>query len=215
MKDPVTQIQEPVPAQVVNIVHSVLGVKAIALPDILDYHGISSVATPMEEADNLNEDRVVAGTGPQSSEEPDNASPQALAPGSQSDSGDSRDLGTDTPPSSVYSPPATLASRNEEDSYFGVSSRPVASQPGNQLINAFTSRSDYYPGLLRKVVATARRTTFPSRGPFDMSAIRAALLSVSPEEEPVWEPYRVRSTSQLERDRQVGAAGELFVSVFN
>lgn len=213
MKDTVTQVRGTVPPEVVNVVQSVLGVKPLALPDVLDYHGISLVATPVEEAGEFEEYRGAASTGPGSSEQLDNASSQALAPGNQSDSGDSGHFGTATPPSSVDSPPAAIASRNEEVSYFSVSSSLAASRPISHQINAFPSSSDDYPGLLRKVVATARRTTFPSRGPFDMSAIRAALLDVSSEEDPVWEPYRVRSTSQLERDRQVGAAGELFVSV--
>jgi hypothetical protein len=217
MTEPTTQIREPVPTEVVNIVQSVLSVKPIALPDVLDYYGISLVATPGEEVDELEEDdRGVASAGPQSSEQSDNELSQANIPGNQmNDSTSSEDLGTDTPPSSVHSLTANTASENEEVSYITASSRFAASQPRHQQMNASLPSSDDYTGLLCKVVNAARRTTLPSRGAFDMSAIHAALLSVSSEVDVVWEPYRVRSTSQLERDKRVGAAGELFVGVLN
>jgi hypothetical protein len=216
MSEPMTQIREPVLREVVNVVQSVLSVKPIALHEVLDYHGISLVATPWEEADELEEeDRSVAGAGPRSSEQSDNELSQARIPGNQSnDSSGREDLGTDTPPSSVHSLNASTASRNEEVSYITALSRSAASRPGDPQMNAFLSSSDDYPRLLRKVVNAARRTTLPSRGAFDMSAIHAALLSVTSEEDAVREPYRVHSTNQLERDKQVGAAGELFVGVF-
>jgi hypothetical protein len=215
MTEPVTQIREPVPPEVVNVVQSVLSVKPIALPDVLDYHGISLVAIPEEEADELEEeDCGVAGTGLRSSGESESELFQAYTPASQgSNSGGSEDHGTEILPSPVHSLGASTVSGNEEVSYIATSSRFAASQPRYQQMNVSLSSSDDYPGLLRKVVNAARRTNLPSRGPFDMSAIHTALLSVTSEEDAVWEPYRVRSTSQLERDKQVGAAGELFVGV--
>ncbi|OQV07282.1 hypothetical protein CLAIMM_11737 [Cladophialophora immunda] len=211
MTEPTTRIPEPAPPEAVNVIQSVLSVKHVALQDVLDYHGISLAAT-LAEADELEEDPGVAGAGPRSSEQSESELPQARSPGSQrNDSSGSEDLGTDTPPFSIHSLTANTASGNEELSYITDLSRSAASQPHHPQMNPFPSSSDDYPRLLRKVVNTARQITLPSRGAFDMSAIYAALLSVTSEEDVVWEPYRVRSTKQLERDKQVGAAGELFV----
>lgn len=91
-----------------------------------------------------------------------------------------------TPPSSVYYPSAF---------------RSIVPEP------------DDYGVLLRKVVDAARRALFPSRGAYDMSAVQAALLSEASEAESSDRPYTLRSASQLERDKRVGAAGELFVSI--
>lgn len=73
-----------------------------------------------------------------------------------------------------------------------------------------------YRVLLGKVIEAARRATFPSQGAFDMSNMRNAL----PEGEGNFESFdgleiasRFRSSSQLERDKKIGAAGELYVSI--
>jgi hypothetical protein len=59
-----------------------------------------------------------------------------------------------------------------------------------------------YRSLLDNVISAARRTTFPSQGTFDMSA-----LSTSPYYDSVEEPFGLHPISWP----KIGAAGELFV----
>lgn len=73
-----------------------------------------------------------------------------------------------------------------------------------------------YRQLLEKVVEAARRASFPNRpaGPLDDMADLNAALDMQAESSyaHVGEAVRFRSKSQLERDKMVGAAGELYVS---
>lgn len=72
-----------------------------------------------------------------------------------------------------------------------------------------------YRELLYKVLNAARRAAFPSRGPFDMSDLLAALPGDGSGEDSIFdERGRLRSRSQIERDMKIGAAGELFVCSF-
>ncbi|KAF4468849.1 ATPase-like ATP-binding domain [Fusarium albosuccineum] len=74
-----------------------------------------------------------------------------------------------------------------------------------------------YLMILDTVVETARRTSFPPRVSFDMSDMQSALPGVTGLAD-VYESFdgldvmgRFRSTKQLERDKKIGAAGELYV----
>lgn len=70
-----------------------------------------------------------------------------------------------------------------------------------------------YRALLDRVVAAARAATFPSRGAFDMSGLRDTLPGNSSAGfDGLDTMNRFRSSSQLERDKKIGAAGELYVS---
>ncbi|KAH6874355.1 hypothetical protein B0T10DRAFT_205754 [Thelonectria olida] len=80
-----------------------------------------------------------------------------------------------------------------------------------------SSEDAQYRAILNRVVETARRAAFPSRGAFNMSDLRDA-LSAGAGNADSYESFdgldlisRFRSTSQLERDKKVGAAGELYV----
>jgi hypothetical protein len=73
----------------------------------------------------------------------------------------------------------------------------------------------HYRYLLNKVVNSARNAPFPSKGSFDFSELLEAL----PNDRHVANSYdgtevfgRFQSSSQLERDKKIGAAGELYVS---
>lgn len=235
MTEPTSQIQDHVPREAVNAVQSVLNVKkSRALAKVLDHHGVTLLDDPAEEAEELEreetygsereqveeleeEDHGVAGpAGSRTALQPNIQLIQSRTPDNyRSDSSATEDLGTDTPPSSFYSPAASRSPRNEEISYLTAGSSYASSaQPRLQPVDVHSSVPDSgeYTTLLHKVVNAARRTGFPSQGAFDMSAIRAALGS-STLDEGDEDPYRPRSISKLERDKQVGAAGELFVSV--
>lgn len=77
-----------------------------------------------------------------------------------------------------------------------------------------------YLGILRSVVTLARKTVFPSRDTIDMTALTRSLHgeedsddsqedSDNPEDDPDLSP-----SEKIERDEKIGAAGELFVSIF-
>jgi len=79
--------------------------------------------------------------------------------------------------------------------------------------------SPEYTNLLRRTVEAARRAVVPSRGVFNMLPLQAALMGPdsgddSDEGGDDGRAYRLPSTNKLERDKQIGAAGELFVRVF-
>ncbi|KAF7557162.1 hypothetical protein G7Z17_g877 [Cylindrodendrum hubeiense] len=75
------------------------------------------------------------------------------------------------------------------------------------------SETDRYVKILRRVVRAARAASFPSQGSFDMTGISDALPRIEVENsyDGLEQPPRFRSTSQLERDKKIGAAGELYV----
>ncbi|KAM0380433.1 hypothetical protein ACHAPK_001030 [Fusarium culmorum] len=78
------------------------------------------------------------------------------------------------------------------------------------------SEDTRYRVILDRVIEKAQSAVLPSRGSFDMSDLRNALPN---DDTNAYESFdgldlvsRFRSTSQLERDKKVGAAGELYVS---
>ncbi|KAF5007724.1 hypothetical protein FDECE_5972 [Fusarium decemcellulare] len=80
-----------------------------------------------------------------------------------------------------------------------------------------SSEASQYLAILSRVVEIARRTSFPPGGAFDMSNMQSALSGVAGHADE-YESFdgldlmsRFRSTNQLERDKKIGAAGELYV----
>lgn len=91
----------------------------------------------------------------------------------------------------------------------------MAAQSGQR-----SSEDARYRIILDNAIEKARRAAFPSRGSFNMSDMRNALPSRG-DDTAAYESFdglevmgRFRSTNQLERDKKVGAAGELYVSDF-
>jgi hypothetical protein len=219
MTDPTTQSVTPVFPDAVTVVQSVLNAQPFALDDILDEHGIvdvdvadSNVELPV--AHNMEENTGVArgSTPAMIPGEVDNGgllwleTPPSHHRSQTSGSNDSPDLLT--PLSSVASPELVTTS------YITAQSSHRASRPRLPVMSAYrVPEEDQYLSLLRRVVGAARRATFPSRGTFDMSALNAALPGSPGDNDAAAELYRLRSTSQIERDKRIGAAGELFVSI--
>jgi Ino eighty subunit 1 len=72
---------------------------------------------------------------------------------------------------------------------------------------------DYeYLRILRSAVIFARRAVFPSRGTFDMAALSGSLPTEADTDNP-GAYFGLRSSEKIERDKKIGAAGELFVSI--
>ncbi|KAK3684086.1 hypothetical protein B0T22DRAFT_385008 [Podospora appendiculata] len=218
MTAPTTGIRDPVPSEVISIVQSVLSVKNYALSDILDAHGIPSVDIVDDLADSGvdGENDVATPVTPTLPHSPPNRFYRDTASPSQGSSESSSDgPGQDTPsPLSVLSSSDTSPGSASGGPFFTLvrsqhatsSTRSAVYQPpAPELLG------DQYSALLEIVVTAARQTTFLSRGSFDMSAIHAALDSTSDSYEEA-QPYRLLSTNQVERDKSIGAAGELFVS---
>ncbi|KAF5722957.1 hypothetical protein FMUND_2314 [Fusarium mundagurra] len=89
--------------------------------------------------------------------------------------------------------------------------RPTSSSPAAQ-----AAEDQRYRTILERVIAAARLANFPSGGVFDLNDLRDALPDSG--ESNSYLSYdgldvlsRFRSTSQLERDKKIGAAGELYV----
>ncbi|QYS99675.1 hypothetical protein H0G86_006795 [Trichoderma simmonsii] len=80
---------------------------------------------------------------------------------------------------------------------------------------ALASANHTYSDLLTHVVSAARRALFPTKGIFDLDSLRTSLPSV-PSFDNIYgtenEDFNyARSFPQLERDKMIGAAGELYV----
>lgn len=81
-----------------------------------------------------------------------------------------------------------------------------------------TERSQYI-SILSRVIAAAQSAAFPSQGAFNLSELADALPSdYDPDNVQSFDGLDVyptfRSTSKFERDKKIGAAGELYVSVY-
>lgn len=94
----------------------------------------------------------------------------------------------------------------------------TSAESHDNLESAGASDDTQYGVLLERVVAAAQSATFPSQGSFDMSDLRNNLPGQL--RDGILESFdgldivtRFRSANQLERDKKVGAAGELFVSI--
>ncbi|KAI3587893.1 hypothetical protein IWW34DRAFT_876290 [Fusarium oxysporum f. sp. albedinis] len=89
--------------------------------------------------------------------------------------------------------------------------RPIPSYPASQ-----ATEDQRYRTILERVIAAARFANFPSGGAFDLNDLRDALPDSG--ETKSYLSYdgldvlsRFQSTSQQERDKKIGAAGELYV----
>jgi hypothetical protein len=138
-------------------------------------------------------------------------------------SSDSESLGSGTMASSIPSPEVRAHSGNSGTSYLSPESNnhsTVVVAPSTQTALSPVpepqspnpgSASREYMRLLRRTVDAATRAVFPSCGVFNMSALRASLGGLDADDDEDEWSYRLQSSSKLERDKQVGAAGELFV----
>ncbi|KAL1877359.1 hypothetical protein VTK73DRAFT_8654 [Phialemonium thermophilum] len=123
-----------------------------------------------------------------------------------------------TPMSSTFSPDVVITPtrrRQETTSFLEVRSNHATHAMPRPTRTQDTPAEDTsgYAAFLRTAVDAARRAVFPSRGAFDLSGIRTALLeatssNASPAAD---EPSRFSCANLTERRRKVGAAGELFV----
>ncbi|KAK1753770.1 hypothetical protein QBC47DRAFT_303960 [Echria macrotheca] len=222
MTDPTTQIRDHIPAQALTAVQSVLNAKPFALDDILDQHGIGEVNVP-----NINDEVMRQDTAlilarpvlPEASDGPEEiiiSRPGTPSPGRPAPSGREEPESSDEDSSVMATPLSSVASPapNPALPYVAIQSAYASSRPPLRPTPVFIEdNQDVYYRLLQNVVRAARSATFPSQGIFNMAAMRSALPGTDEQSDSATgERYRIRSTSQIERDKQIGAAGELFVS---
>ncbi|KAL5608429.1 hypothetical protein FOBRF1_008926 [Fusarium oxysporum] len=124
-----------------------------------------------------------------------------------------------------YQPPSGRVHHSSQSDLLSGSSQPLhhpSDQAPSNPLSSMTSPSEQqssedarYRSILDRVIEKARNAAFPSRGSFDMSHMRNALPGDDTNAYQSFDGLDVmgqfRSTNQLERDKKVGAAGELYV----
>jgi hypothetical protein len=165
-----------------------------ALDEVLDIRGVIHIDVENQDPENEAEDN----------EEEDEASVFDAASESQSASAI---VLTPAISTTTDNPSTVVESMSRQTNY--ASSRSWGS-PSRAV-------DDQYINLLDRVIRLGRNSGFPSQGAFDMSGLQEALSNVAPAD--AYDNYdghditfRFRSASQLDRDKKVGAAGELYVS---
>ncbi|KAF5578414.1 hypothetical protein FPANT_10022 [Fusarium pseudoanthophilum] len=124
-----------------------------------------------------------------------------------------------------YQPFSGRVHRSSQSDLFPSSPHPLhhpTDQVPSNPLSAMTSLPEQqsfedarYRSILDRVIDKARNAAFPSRGSFDMTDMRNALPGDDTDAYQSFDGLDVmgqfRSTNQLERDKKVGAAGELYV----
>ncbi|OQE11913.1 hypothetical protein PENFLA_c069G02111 [Penicillium flavigenum] len=198
MRDPTTQILDKVENDAINVMSMILNIHPSATDLVLERQGIVEVDIPNEDPDI---DPEIPLDSPQS--------PGTTTTEDVPYSGD-----VVTPFSSRHS----LSQRNTPEQVTTHSHNLSHSRPTPMYSPNIDSSEDSMPyrRLLDHVLVAARRAMFPSRGAFNMSQLNEAL----PAEEGrrqfdgfdgIGVTDAFRSHSQIERDRKIGAAGELYV----
>jgi hypothetical protein len=178
MTDPATQIVAPVSPDAVAIVQSVLSAQPFAINDILNEHGIVEVNIADEKEVYREETTTVAQVWFLTAapiEASNNNSPWPETPTSRNHS--STEVSSDDSPGLATPLPSSVASPGVIPSVdVAARSNHEASRPQLRPMDANgVVEGDPHLSLFRSVVDAPRRTTFPSRGAFDMSAVNAAL----------------------------------------
>ncbi len=228
MTDSTTQIEDTVDGALVTALTTLLAVEESVLNRVLDHQGIVQLP-PFEEyiepGGNDQREQVV---GEMEEEEDDAAkAPDGNAPSSQ------RSMTADSPTSGqlteVPDTPGTQMVEPDDEGENSVAPQELyrqsrlAHRPSLGRTTLSTpllvvpppplAEEMQYRALLDRVIAAARTATFPSRGASDMGGLRDTLPRANfAGFEELDTMNRFRSSSRLERDKKIGAAGELYVS---
>ncbi|PYI03189.1 hypothetical protein BO78DRAFT_452009 [Aspergillus sclerotiicarbonarius CBS 121057] len=208
MTEPSTGICEPLSEKALNTIHLVLQAQDPYVALTLDRAGIVTVETPDDGANAGEDDGAwMATTEMQDTTERLGDQPSRDIPPSASE----------TPVGSTHAQQlarslTVSASVPDMLTYRGLTPRPTVDSLTalSHGIESTTQPVDSeYSRLLHSVVNAARRALFPSLGSFDMSAVADALDLQHPDADN--EAFRLRTSEKIERDKKIGAAGELFV----
>ncbi|KAH8698523.1 hypothetical protein BGW36DRAFT_376264 [Talaromyces proteolyticus] len=195
MTDPKTGICEKFNDKAINAICTVIQAQNKYISETMNRAGIMSVETP---DDSVNDGpNLISPVLPQPVEE------EYISTGSQGGS----DLERDT---SVQNVRNTSSHGNLVDISNGERRGTTSSHIPSSPRVAQSNQVDLeYLRILRSAVNSARRAAFPSRGTFDMAALARSLPTVLPENN--GEYFGLRSSEKIERDKKIGAAGELYV----
>ncbi|KAH7127402.1 hypothetical protein EDB81DRAFT_662832 [Dactylonectria macrodidyma] len=232
MTEPNTQITAGTSEKAHRLVATVLNASRYVVPEILEENGIVSIGIESEDHEEKHD-----ATDDSSESEPESIrdSPtgdnvaEVVTPFANMTS----EAASQVNPTPASTPRLTTS---EETTYIGARASEAAShsrsaQPisipqralGNHpysdpdvRLSAINEDVTRYQDLLGRVISAARNADFPTRpdAPLDMSALLGALPTDNETEssfDRIEESIRFRSKTQLERDRMVGAAGELYV----
>ncbi|KAL4899989.1 hypothetical protein BDW74DRAFT_171075 [Aspergillus multicolor] len=184
-------------------------------PDMLDRVGIVSVDTVNDSVG----DAVSPEVAPLVEQDNDASAPRR--PGSKEYSAVSDGMS-----STMYGASAISGDDDTADTLYSGASRPSLQAADTYTISPWHTQGSLlslpatvepvqqeadleYRRLLNKVVDVARSTQFPRKNPFNMSGLRLFFAGLVGNR--TIETYRLRTTEQIERDKMIGAAGELFI----
>ncbi|KNG81405.1 hypothetical protein ANOM_010513, partial [Aspergillus nomiae NRRL 13137] len=205
MTEPTTRICAPFPDRALDVMEKVLQVPLPYVAATLDRAGVVSIETE-EVAEEDGMDLTTSNGDRQAEEVSDDAA-----------SGYRNQFGTESnTPSATFPTPSVVSGEIGEESVPLSRTRPnFRSLSPSSLLT--TPRPTYnaapvdieYRSILEKVVSAARQFIFPTRGSIDTSLLgEFQNLHLR---EPSDNTGHLRSLEKLERDKRIGAAGELFV----
>ncbi|PIG82100.1 hypothetical protein AARAC_000013 [Aspergillus arachidicola] len=203
MRDPATQIPDDIESDAVTVISMILSIDPSATDLVLERQGIIEIAVPNEDPsidDNVPSHRSRSqGLSVHELDSPDIITPSTHQNGR---------LSSDASEQVVF--------RQTQMSYHSPNpnrNRPPLMCPPHDRTSEDNMQ---YCTLLDRVLLAARSATFPSSGPFNTSELNEALSG-----EETFHRFDgfdgidmrnvFRSDTQLERDKKIGAAGELYV----
>ncbi|KAF1822941.1 uncharacterized protein K489DRAFT_319943 [Dissoconium aciculare CBS 342.82] len=234
MRDPMTNIREDVSLESVSALAAILAVSPFVVGDILDRRGIVNVPIENsdpdppedlysretesgEEGDYLTADTHASTERAESELTPDNTTNPVFSGAILTESAES-DLIPGDATNSVFSETFRGEETVRQYSFDArrSSQRPMQGPVTTTIHDANTREDRLYRAILERVVTSARVAGFPSKGAFSMSALLASLpgledINTATTSHSTETYERFRSSSQLERDFKIGAAGELYV----
>jgi len=227
MTDRMTLIVDNVDDALLTLLTTLLNVDRAVIPSVLDYGGVVKVPILDETSYELGEDADADEDdedvdGHEQSIEGEDVGDHLSNRDKASNSGEAGGIASDLRRASSRSSTSRTSSCSNTSSTLATSHlsarpRPTISinhqwlqPPPNREHSPFEADETRYRAVLERVVNCARKSTFPPKGlgAFDVSALLGAL---SPDAIYSW-PTAAERVSKLERDRKVGAAGELYVS---
>ncbi|KAK7424668.1 hypothetical protein QQZ08_008551 [Neonectria magnoliae] len=230
MTDPTTQITAGTSEKAYRLVATVLNASKYVVPEILEENGIVSIG--IESEDHEEEDGVTDDSSESEAAESlrgsltrDNGAELAipiadvasetLSPADATSM--SLPLQTTTTEAPYVSATALdAASRSQSAQLMFVSQNALGNRPYTDpdvRLSAINEDAEKYQQLLGRVILAARRADFPTppNSVLGMSTLLGALPTDYETESSFEESIRFRSKTQLERDKMIGAAGELYV----
>ncbi|KAI9933658.1 hypothetical protein MW887_008131 [Aspergillus wentii] len=202
LTEPSTGICEPLTDRALNVMQSILQAQNKYVAMTLDRAGIVSVEIP-DDSHNVELDAAtnqINDTRSASRNSEDTLIGDTLNPATHGLSYDASDVHRITGPFRGPSRSPLVANNYTYT---------PQSTPGSIVLTPPQPEVDMeYRNLLYRTVNTARNTVFPTRSSFDMGALNHSLDASISERNDI---FRLRNSERIERDKKIGAAGELFV----